>query len=100
MHDTAHPSLAAPRLGLASQPVFATLVQFPAAFFTGALLTDIAYWQTKLFMWNDFSAWLLTAGCVMAAFAGIAGLITWFQHPHVRRLPFAGLQSICALASL
>src|SRR5579875_4005717 len=104
MHDAArtptYSPAVAPRLGLASQPVYATLVQFPAAFFTGTLVTDIMYWQTKLFMWNNFSAWLLTFGCIMAAFAGIAGLVTWFAHPHVRRLRFAGLHVICALAAL
>jgi uncharacterized membrane protein len=100
MHSAAHPSAVAPRLGLASQPVYATLAQFPAVCFTGALLTDIMYEQTKLFMWNNFSAWLLTAGCIMAAFAGIAGLITWFKVPHVRRLPFAGLHAVCVLVAL
>ena len=100
MHSAAHTSVITPRLGLASQPVYATLVQFPAVCFTGALLTDIMYRQTALFMWNNFSAWLLTAGCIMAAFAGIAGLITWFTHPHVRRLRFAGLHVICVVAVL
>lgn len=100
MHSAAHTSAITPRLGLASQPVYATLVQFPAVCFTGALLTDIMYRQTALFMWNNFSAWLLTAGCIMAAFAGIAGLITWFKYPHVRRLRFAGLHVICALVAL
>jgi uncharacterized membrane protein len=99
-HSSAHPSVIAPRLGLASQPVFATLVQFPAVCFTGTLLTDIMYQQTTLFMWNNFSAWLLTFGCVMAAFAGIAGLITWIKYPHVRRLRFAGLHAACSLAAL
>lgn len=100
MHSAAHTSVIAPRLGLAGQPVYATLVRFPAVCFTGALLTDIMYWQTTLFMWNNFSAWLLTAGCIMAAFAGIAGLITWFKFPHVRRVRFAGLHAICVLAAL
>jgi uncharacterized membrane protein len=100
MHDASHTSVIAPRLGLSSQPAYATLVQFPAVCFTGALLTDIMYWQTTLFMWNDFSAWLVTAGCVMAAFAGIAGLITWFSHPHVRRVRYAGLHAVCSLAAL
>jgi uncharacterized membrane protein len=102
MHDPAHPhaTLAAPRLGLASQPVYATLAQFPAVCFTATLLSDIMYWQTTLFMWNNFSAWLLTLGCVMSAFAGIAGLLTWFKHPHVRRPRFAGLHALCSLLAL
>jgi uncharacterized membrane protein len=50
------------------------LVPFPAVCFTGALLTDIAYWQTDEVMWERFSIWLLSAGLVMAAFAVIAGI--------------------------
>jgi uncharacterized membrane protein len=100
MHSAAPTSVIAPRLGLASQPVYSILVQFPAVCFVGALLTDIAYWRTTLFMWNNFSAWLLTAGCIVAAFAGIAGLVTWFSYPHVRRLRFAGLHVICSVAAL
>jgi uncharacterized membrane protein len=100
MHSPASVSTYAPRLGLASQPVYATLAQFPAVCFTGALLSDIMYRDTALFMWNNFSAWLLTFGCIMAAFAGIAGLVTWIKHPHVRRLPFAGLHAICSLLAL
>lgn len=82
--------VATPRLGLSSQPVYATLVQFPAACFAGALVTDIAYWRSTMFIWETFSIWLLTAGCIMAALAGIAGLITWFSVRHVRALRYAG----------
>jgi uncharacterized membrane protein len=100
MHNPAPASFDAPRLGLGSQPVYATLSKVPAVCFTATLLTDIMYWQTKLFMWNDFSGWLITFGCVMAAFAGIAGLLTWIKHPHVRRLPFAAAHALCSLLAL
>jgi uncharacterized membrane protein len=100
MHSPAHASLTAPRLGLASQPVYATLVQFPAVCFAGTLLSDIMYWHTTLYMWNNFSAWLVTAGCIMAAFAGIAGLVTWLKHPHVRRLPYAPLHAVFSVLAL
>lgn len=100
MHSAAPTPVIAPRLGLASQPVYATLVQFPAVCFVGTLLTDLAYWSTNLSMWETFSVWLLTAGCIMAAFAAIAGLITWLTHRHVRALPFAGLHVICSAAAL
>jgi uncharacterized membrane protein len=89
-----------PRLGLASQPVYATLVQFPAVCFVGTLLTDLAYWRTTNFIWETFSVWLLTAGCIAAAFAGVAGLITWFRQRHVRTLRFAGLHVITSLVAL
>jgi uncharacterized membrane protein len=89
----------APRLGLASQPVYATLVQFPAVCFVGALITDLVYWKSTMFIWETFSIWLLTAGCIMAGFAAIAGAITWFSHRHVRVLRHAGLHVLASLAA-
>jgi uncharacterized membrane protein len=100
MHSSTPPTLAGPYLGLASQPVYATLVQFPAVCFVGTLLTDIAYWKTTNYIWETFSIWLLTIGCIVAAFAGIAGLITWFRYRHVRVLPFAGLHVITSVVAL
>jgi uncharacterized membrane protein len=92
--------LAGPHLGLSSQPVYAALVQFPAVCFVGTLLTDIAYWQTLNILWETFSVWLLTAGCIVAAFAAIAGLVTWLRHRHVRTLPYAGPHVATSLAAL
>jgi uncharacterized membrane protein len=80
--------------------VYATLVQFPAACFVGTLLTDLAYVNTTNYLWETFSIWLLTIGCIVAAFAGVAGLITWFSHRHVRTLRFAGLHAITSMAAL
>lgn len=87
------------RLGLASQPVYAALVQFPAVCFTGALITDIAYWRSTMFIWETFSIWLLTAGCIMAGFAAIAALVTWVSHRHVRALRFAVLHVVAGAAA-
>ena len=100
MHSPARATVSGPHLGLASQPVYATLVQFPAVCFVGTLLTDLAYWRTTNFIWETFSVWLLTAGCIVAAFAGVAGLLTWFRYRHVRTLRFAGLQVITSLVAL
>jgi uncharacterized membrane protein len=100
MHKPATVSVTGPHLGLASQPVYATLVQFPAVCFVGTLLTDLAYWRTTNYIWETFSIWLLTAGCIVAAFAGIAGLITWFSQRHVRTPRFAMLHIITSMAAL
>ena len=100
MHSATHASTIAPRLGLASQPAYAALVQFPAVCFIGTLITDIAYWRTANYIWETFSVWLLTAGCIMAAFAAIAGLITWVSHRHVRTLRFATLHVVTSLVVL
>ncbi|SHN05575.1 Uncharacterized membrane protein [Duganella sacchari] len=80
---------APPRSGLAQQPVYALLVQFPAVCFTGAWIADLAYWRTTLYIWQTFSVWLLAAGCVAAALAAVAGLLTWILHAPVRAPRFA-----------
>jgi len=43
-----------------------------AALLIAALVTDILYAETLLFQWENFSIWLITAGLVAAAFAGLA----------------------------
>lgn len=100
MHSPAHTIVDAPRLGLASQPVYATLAQFPAVCFVGTLITDIAYWRSANMLWETFSVWLLTAGCIVGAFAAIAGLVTWFSHRHVRVLRYAKLHLLASAVAL
>lgn len=56
-------------------PGQATLSRFAAAFFTMALFTDLAYVQTTILMWKDFSSWLLFAGMLAAGVAVILWLI-------------------------
>lgn len=57
------------------QTIHQILVPFPAAYFTAALATDLAYWRTTEVMWERFSIWLIAAGLIMAALAVIAGVI-------------------------
>lgn len=100
MSSPAHTIIDAPRLGLASQPVYATLVQFPAVCFLGTLVTDIAYWRSANYLWETFSVWLLTAGYIVAAFAALAGLLTWIRHRHVRSLRYAKLHVLASAVAL
>ena len=51
------------------------LVSFSAAYFTGALVTDLVYWQIPDVLWERFSIWLITAGLIMAGLAAIAYVI-------------------------
>jgi uncharacterized membrane protein len=51
------------------------LASFSAAYFVGALATDIVYWQMPDVMWERFSIWLITAGLVMAGLAILAFVI-------------------------
>jgi uncharacterized membrane protein len=51
------------------------LVSFSVAYFAGALVTDLVYWQTPDVLWERFSIWLIAAGLIMAGLATIAYVI-------------------------
>ncbi len=72
-------------------PIHSTLASFPIACFTGALLTDLAYWHTAEMMWADFSAWLLFTGLVMGGLAALAELIGLFSNRFIRSISSAWL---------
>ena len=46
-----------------------------AALLIAAFATDVIYARTLLFQWDNFSIWLLAAGLVFAALAGLALLL-------------------------
>jgi uncharacterized membrane protein len=54
------------------RPIHKLLVSFSAAYFAGALVTDLVYWQMPDVMWERFSIWLITAGLIVAGLAAIA----------------------------
>lgn len=73
------------RVGLAGHPYSALLLPVPIVCFTGALLTDIAYLNSDgNLQWVNFSSWLLAAGLLFAALAGILMLIDLARLPHLR----------------
>src|SRR5712672_2633167 len=57
------------------RPIHKILVSFSAAYFAGALVTDLVYWQIPDVLWERFSIWLIVAGLIMAGFAVIAYVI-------------------------
>jgi uncharacterized membrane protein len=57
------------------RPIHSTLASFSAAYFLGALATDLVYWQMPDVMWERFSIWLIMAGLVMAGLAVFAYVI-------------------------
>jgi uncharacterized membrane protein len=59
----------------ASRPIHQMLVPFSAAYLTAAFVTDLAYWRTAEVLWERFSVWLIAAGLIIAALAGIAAVI-------------------------
>jgi uncharacterized membrane protein len=57
---------------LRGRPIHKILVSFSAAYFAGALITDLVYWQNPDVLWARFSIWLIAAGLIMAGLATIA----------------------------
>jgi uncharacterized membrane protein len=66
--DASLRSTAKPR----GRPLHRILVSFSAAYFAGALVTDLVYWQTPDVLWERFSIWLIAAGLIIAGLAIIA----------------------------
>ena len=77
------------------------LIASGATLLIATFVSDVLYWQTLLFQWNNVSEWLLAAGLVLAAFAAVAFIIdlalrrVW----KIDWLRFAGL-TIAVLLSL
>ena len=57
------------------RPIHKMLVSFSAAYFAGALVTDLVYWQIADVLWERFSIWLIAAGLIMAGLAAVAYVI-------------------------
>jgi uncharacterized membrane protein len=66
--DTDSGSTARPR----GRPIHKIVVSFSAAYFAGALITDLIYWQIPDVLWERFSIWLIVAGLIMAGLATVA----------------------------
>ena len=69
--DAHFPSMAKHR----GRPIHKIPASFSAAYFAGALVTDLVYWQIPDVLWERFSIWLIFAGLIMAGFATIAYVI-------------------------
>jgi len=65
-------------------PIHPILVDFPIAFLSAALLTDLIYWRTGTPLWANFSFWLLLAGFVSGILAAAIGLIDFLTIKKVR----------------
>jgi len=61
------------------------LVSFSVAYFTGALVTDLVYWQMPDVLWERFSIWLIVAGLVVAGMATITYLVDLISRRKIDR---------------
>lgn len=63
----------------------AMMVAFPIAFLLSAIATDLAWVVLEDEFWARLSLWLIGAGAVTGAAAGLAGTIELLAIPGVRR---------------
>lgn len=87
--DARSPALASPdnprsTAQVFGHPLHAIIVPIPIVCFIGALLTDIAYFNSANVQWSNFSVWLITAGLVGAGLAALTGIIDYVGDPRVR----------------
>jgi uncharacterized membrane protein len=68
------------------RPIHSTLASFSAAYFAGALVTDLVYWQMPDVMWERFSIWLIMAGLVMAGLTVLTYVINALAGRRRRRV--------------
>jgi uncharacterized membrane protein len=71
---------------ISGHPIHPMIAPFPIAFFVGAFVTDLVYWQAPDAMWETFSIWLITAGLIMSGFAALAGLIDFAANKRILAL--------------
>ena len=60
-------------------PLHAVLLAFPFSMFLGALLSDLAYWNSFQIQWANFSSWLIVGGLVGGGFAMLWALVDLFR---------------------
>ena len=72
-------------VAIASHPLHAIAVNFPIAYLSGALATDIAFWWTGDPFWARVSLWLTGAGFFMGAIAAVFGTLEFILVKEIRR---------------
>lgn len=93
--------------GLAERPLQTTrsiLLGFPAALFTGGLLSDIAYLRTEVIQWTNFSQWLILGGevftGVLLAWALVALIFQWRTPARATGILLSALLAVTFLLGL
>lgn len=62
-------------------PLHAILLAGSVPLFLGALLSDIAYFQTHQIQWSNFASWLIAGGLVFCALAVVFALVNLLRTP-------------------
>ena len=87
-----------PNAQLAS-PLHPGFINAGATLLIAAFVCDITYCQTAIWQWANFSAWLISAGLVVALIATIA-LVIDFVIGRARRIDWLSFAVVAAVALL
>ncbi len=79
---------------IGGHPIHAMLVPIPIVCFAGTFITDLVYAKTAEMQWANMSAWMLTVGLIVAAFAVLAGLIDFLGDRRIRALRPAWIHGV------
>ena len=79
---------------IGGHPIHAMLVPIPIVCFVGTFITDLVYAKTAEMQWANMSAWMLTVGLIVAAFAVLAGLIDFLGDRRIRALRPAWIHGV------
>lgn len=77
-------------------PLHPAIVDFPIAFLTAALVTDLLFWRTSQAYWAEFSFWLILAGWLTGGLGVITGLIDFLTLERARALTAGWLHFLLA----
>jgi uncharacterized membrane protein len=83
-------------VSIRKHPLHPAIVDFPIAFLTAALVTDLLFWRTGQSHWSDFSFWLILAGWITGGLGVITGLIDFLTLKPVRALTSGWLHFLLA----
>lgn len=80
MTATTHPAYTVYRR--TPSPLHAILLAGTVPLFLGALLSDIAYFNTYQIQWANFASWLIAGGLVFCGFALLFALVNLIRAEH------------------
>jgi uncharacterized membrane protein len=88
------------KAAIAGHPIHPMLIALPIGSFVGALLTDVGFWVSGDPFWARASLWLVGAGLVSGAFAGVFGFTDFVTTPAIRQFSAAWVHLIGNLFAL
>ena len=81
---TTPPQATRSAVAIASHHLHAIAVNFPIAYLTGGLASDLAFWWTGDPFWARVSLWLIGAGFFMGAIAALFGTLEFLLVKEIR----------------